>query len=106
MAFQGIINRKGVDWAKIRQKYPVGIKLECKVAVHLPFGIFLDIGDEEVIGIVAIIDFDTGVADYPPENSIVTGVVIGYTDDVRNQVWISLNPKVISGKELPVQLRR
>ena len=42
MAFQGIINREGVDWAKIRQKYPVGIKLECKVVVHLPFGIFLD----------------------------------------------------------------
>lgn len=42
MAWYDVINREGVDWSKIRQKYPVGIKLECKVVVHLPFGIFLD----------------------------------------------------------------
>lgn len=42
MAWYDVINREGVDWSKIRQKYPVWMKVECKAIAHRPFGIFLD----------------------------------------------------------------
>ncbi len=95
-----LINHKEVDWNEIKKKYPIWKKLECRVIAHRPFGVFLDIGDKEVFGIITAIDFDNDTV-YPALESIVNGVVIGYTDDARNQIWISINPKVISGEKLP-----
>jgi ribosomal protein S1 len=100
MEWYDLINHNKVDWDKMKVKYPLGQKLECRVLSHRPFGVFLDIGDKEVLGLVAVIDFDKEDV-YPPVESLVTGVIIGYTEDTRNQIWISINPKVISGHKLP-----
>ncbi len=100
MKWYELINHDKVDWNKIKQKYPMWKKIECRVIAHRPFGVFLDIEDKEVLGIVAVIDFEEDTA-YPAVDSVVTGVVIGYTEDSRNQIWISINPKVLSGEKLP-----
>jgi len=66
---------------------------------HAPFGIFVDIGDDTVRGLVQITDFlDSGGMTpemYPDIGSPIGAVVIGYTEDDRNQVWLSVKPRVL-----------
>jgi hypothetical protein len=61
--------------------------------------VFVDIGDENVKGIIQIPDFlDSGAMTpemYPEIGSPVGAVVVGYTEDDRNQVWLSVKPSVL-----------
>lgn len=53
-------------WNQVKAKYRLGELIHGKVEHHAPFGIFVDLGDENVRGIVQITDFvDTG--DMTPE---------------------------------------
>ncbi|MFN5856356.1 MAG: RNA-binding protein [Pseudanabaenaceae cyanobacterium] len=60
---------------------------------------FVDIGNENVNGIIQIPDFlDSGAMIpemYPEIGSPVGAVVLGYTQDARNQVWLSVKPSVL-----------
>lgn len=85
-------------WAQIKSKYRFNELIYGKVEHHAPFGIFVDLGDETVRGIVQITDFvDSGEMTpemYPDIGSPIGAVVIGYTEDDRNQVWLSVKPSV------------
>jgi ribosomal protein S1 len=88
---------KKKDWEIIRRNYPLGKILKGKVISHFPFGIFIDIGDEDVIGIVPVVDFaekNPSKREYPPIGEEVNCIIFGYTNDDRNQIWVSINPKV------------
>ncbi|MBW4527513.1 MAG: S1 RNA-binding domain-containing protein [Phormidium tanganyikae FI6-MK23] len=86
-------------WNQVKSKYRFGELVRGKVEHHAPFGIFVDLGDEAVRGIVQITDFvDSG--DMTPEmyldiGSPIGAVVVGYTEDDRNQVWLSVKPSVL-----------
>lgn len=86
-------------WNQVKSKYRLGELIHGKVEHHAPFGIFVDIGDETVRGIVQITDFvDTGDMTpemYPDIGSPIGAVVVGYTEDDRNQVWLSVKPSVL-----------
>lgn len=86
-------------WNQVKSKYRLGTLIHGKVEYHAPFGIFVDIGDKKVRGIVQITDFvDTGDMTpemYPDISSPIGAVVIGYTEDERNQVWLSVKPSVL-----------
>lgn len=86
-------------WNQVKAKYRLGELVHGKVEHHAPFGIFVDLGDENVRGIVQITDFvDTGDMTpemYPDIGSPIGAVVIGYTQDERNQVWLSVKPNVL-----------
>ncbi len=86
-------------WNEVKIKYRLGELIHGKVEHHLPFGIFVNIGDENVRGIVQIPDFvDTGdmiPEMYPEIGSPIGAVVIGYTEDDRNQIWLSVKPSVL-----------
>ncbi len=86
-------------WSQVKTKYQLGKLIYGKVAFHEPFGVFVDIGNENVKGIIQIPDFlDSGAmipAMYPEIGSLVGAVVIGYTEDDRNQVWLSVKPSVL-----------
>ncbi|GAA6622179.1 S1 RNA-binding domain-containing protein [Scytonema sp. NUACC26] len=86
-------------WNQVKSKYRLGELIHGKVERHFPFGIFVDIDDENVRGIVQITDFvDTGDMTpemYPDVGSPIEAVVIGYTEDERNQVWLSVKPSVL-----------
>lgn len=55
--------------------------------------------NHKIRGIVQITDFvDTGEMTpemYPDVGSPIGAVVIGYTEDDRNQVWLSVKPSVL-----------
>lgn len=86
-------------WNQVKTKYQLGKLIHGKVEFHAPFGVFVDIGDVNVRGIIQIPDFlDNGVMTsemYPEIGSPVGAVVIGYTEDDRNQVWLSVKPSVL-----------
>ncbi|BAY33035.1 hypothetical protein NIES2107_49300 [Nostoc carneum NIES-2107] len=86
-------------WNQVKFKYRLGTLIHGKVEHHAPFGIFVDLGEENLKGIVQITDFvDTGVMTpemYPDIGSPIGAVVLGYTEDERNQVWLSVKPSVL-----------
>lgn len=86
-------------WNQVKAKYRLGELIHGKVEHQAPFGIFVDIGDENVRGIVQITDFvdrgDMTPEMYPDIGSPIGAVVIGYTEDERNQVWLSVKPSVL-----------
>ena len=86
-------------WSQVKTKYQLGKLIYGKVEFHAPFGVFVDIGHENVKGIIQIPDFlDSGAMSpemYPEIGSPVGAVVVGYTEDDRNQVWLSVKPSVL-----------
>jgi ribosomal protein S1 len=86
-------------WNQVKANYRLGELIYGKVEHHTPFGIFVDIGDDVVRGIVQITDFvDSGDMTpemYPDISSSIGAVVVGYTEDDRNQVWLSVKPSVL-----------
>lgn len=101
-------------WNKIKSKYRLGELIEGKVEYHAPFGIFIDIGDQNVRGIIQITDFvDTGDMTpqmYPDIGSSIEAVVVGYTEDDRKQVWLSMKPSVLqkgfAGLKVPAKTEK
>jgi ribosomal protein S1 len=86
-------------WSQVKSKYRLGELIHGKVEHHAPFGIFVDLGDETVRGIVQITDFvDSGDMTpemYPDIGSPIGAIVVGYTEDDRNQIWLSVKPSVL-----------
>ncbi len=86
-------------WNQVKSNYRLGKLIHGKVEHHAPFGIFVNLGDDMVRGIVQITDFvDTGDMTsemYPAIGSPIGAVVVEYTEDDRNQVWLSVKPSVL-----------
>ncbi len=89
-----------IDWTSIKKRYPLGTIIVGKVEFHLPFGVFVDIGDEEVRGLIQITDFlDDGIMSmqkFPLLGSEIHCCIIGYTEDSRNQIWLSVKPSILN----------
>jgi ribosomal protein S1 len=86
-------------WNQVKSNYRLGELVHGKVEHHAPFGIFVNIGDETVRGLIQITDFvDSGDMTpemYPDIGSPIGAIVVGYTEDERNQVWLSVKPSVL-----------
>jgi ribosomal protein S1 len=86
-------------WQKIKSKYRLGELIHGTVEYQAPFGIFVSLDDEAVKGLVQITDFvDSGDMTpemYPDIGSPIGAVVVGYTEDDRNQIWLSVKPSVL-----------
>ena len=86
-------------WTQVKSTYRLGKLIHGKVEHHMPFGILVDLGDNTVRGIVQITDFvdsgDMSPEMYPDIGSPIGAVVVGYTEDDRNQVWLSVKPSVL-----------
>jgi ribosomal protein S1 len=86
-------------WSQVKSSYRLGELVHGRVAYHMPFGILVDFGDERVRGLIQITDFvdagDMTPEMYPELGSPVGAVVVGYTEDERNQVWLSVRPSVL-----------
>ena len=84
----------GQLWNQVKAKYQLGKLIYGKVEFHAPFGVFVDIGDVDVKRLIQITDFlDSGSMNpemYPEIGSSVGAIVVGYTEDDRNQVWLSV----------------
>ncbi len=95
-------------WNQVKSKYQLGKLIYGTVEAHKPFGVFVDLGDSQVKGIIQIPDFlDTGRMTpdmYPEIGSSVGAVVLGYTEDDRHQVWLSVKPSVLQKSLVKLRL--
>ncbi|MBW4583089.1 MAG: RNA-binding protein [Tildeniella nuda ZEHNDER 1965/U140] len=86
-------------WNQVKSNYRLGELIHGKVEHHAPFGIFVNIGDEVVRGLVQITDFaDSGDMTpemYPDVGLPIGAVIVGYTEDERHQIWLSVKPSVL-----------
>jgi ribosomal protein S1 len=86
-------------WNEIKSKYRLGELIYGTVEHHKPFGIFVSLDNRAVRGLVQITDFvDSGQMTpemYPDIGSPIGAVVVGYTEDGRNQIWLSVKLSVL-----------
>ncbi len=86
-------------WSQVKAKYRLGELIHGKVEHHAPFGLFVSLNDESVRGLIQITDFvDSGEMNpemYPDIGLPIGAVVVGYTEDDRNQIWLSVKPSVL-----------
>jgi ribosomal protein S1 len=96
-------------WEQLKEKYKIGQVLQGKVLRHAPYGIFLDIGEMGVKGLVRIPDFlDEGSMSeemYPEVGSQVTGVVIGYNEANKYEVCLNAKPSILHQALVPLKGR-
>ncbi len=95
-----------IAWENIKDKYKIGTFIRGKVFQHMHFGIFLDIGEPGVKGLIRIVDFvDEGKMRedlYPAIGSTVGGVIYGYSEEGR-QINLSATPSAIGEFLLSIQ---
>ncbi|MFK7906869.1 MAG: S1 RNA-binding domain-containing protein [Chitinophagales bacterium] len=86
-------------WTEILDKYNCGDLVEGIVIRHRDFGIFLDIGEEGVSGLIEIVHFldkeSMDPSNYPVIGSKIAGVIISFHDDNR-QIRLSVRPSDIA----------
>ncbi len=86
-------------WYSIKAKYPIGTFVRGKVVQHLPFGIFLDIGESGVKGLIRIVDFvDVGEMReelYPPIGKTMGGIVYEYSSHEDAQIILDAKPSAL-----------
>jgi len=87
------------SWEDAKSRLPVGMLVVGKVAHHTPFGIFVDLGAGDVLGLVLVTDFKEGAAkttpeDYPALGAEIEAAVLGHRESER-QIALSLRPSAL-----------
>lgn len=83
-----------VEWEKAKSRIKIGSRVKGIVKSHKPFGFFVDIGDPMALGLIQITDISNHIRItpdlYPSVGTEIEATVIGFTDDRRKQVWMSM----------------
>jgi ribosomal protein S1 len=95
------------NWDRIKAKFPIGTFVQGQVTRHLHFGIFLDIGELDVRGLVRIVDLvDEGDMNgdlYPEIGSTVGGIVYRYSRKEDAQINLNSTPSVLHQFSVPLK---
>ncbi|WP_165231764.1 S1 RNA-binding domain-containing protein [Aquisphaera insulae] len=87
-------------WDEARRRFPIGSRVRGTVIDHRPFGIFVDRGVSEILGLVQVTDFrDEGRMtpdQYPPIGATIEEIVLGHTSEQRKQVWLEVKPGLLT----------
>lgn len=87
------------NWESLKSKYKLGQFVLGEVEYHTPFGIFIDIGESQVKGLIKIPDFlDEGNMSqemYPEIGATIGAVVVGYNESNCYEVYLNAKPSVL-----------
>jgi ribosomal protein S1 len=76
----------------------LGQFVQGKVEYHTPFGVFVDLGEDSVKGLIKIPDFlDEGRMSqemYPELGTTVGAIVVGYNESNGNEIYLKAKPSV------------
>lgn len=81
----------------LKKKHKKGDTVKGEVISHFHFGFFVEIENENHLGLVQIVDIICPIQaplttdDFPPIGSKYEFTVISYTEDDRNQIWLKWN---------------
>jgi ribosomal protein S1 len=97
-----------VSWEQIKSKHTLGQFVQGKVEFHAPFGVFIDIGEPSVKGLIKIPDFlDEGEMHeemYPEVNTTIGAVVVGYNESNCREVYLSAKPSILHKALVPLKI--
>ncbi|MEG4443007.1 RNA-binding protein [Microcoleus sp. AT9_B5] len=97
------------SWEQIKLKYRLGQFLLGKVEYHAPFGVFVNIGEDSVKGLIKIPDFlDNGEMSeemYPEIGSAIGAIIVGYNESNCREVYLSAKPSVLHEILVPLRSR-
>jgi len=87
------------SWENIKSKYKLGQFVQGQVEFHTPFGVFVNIDDSLVKGLIKIPDFldEGGMSSemYPEVGTTIGAVVVGYNESNCREVYLSAKPSVV-----------
>lgn len=96
------------SWENIKSKYKLGQFVLGKVEFHTPFGVFVNIDDSLVKGLIKIPDFldEGGMSPemYPEIGTTVGAVVVGYNESNCREVYLSAKPSVLHKALVPLKI--
>ena len=96
------------NWQQIKSKYKLGQFVQGKVEFHAPFGVFVDIGESSVKGLIKIPDFlDEGEMQekmYPEIGTTIGAVVVGYNESNCREVYLNAKPSVLHKALVPLKI--
>ena len=95
-------------WEQVKSKYKLGQFVQGRVEFHAPFGVFINLNEPLVKGLIKIPDFlDEGVmseAMYPEIGTTIGAVVVGYNDSNCSEVYLSAKPSVLHKTLVPLKI--
>jgi ribosomal protein S1 len=96
------------NWLHLKSRYKLGQFVLGTVEFHAPFGVFLNLGEPVVKGLIKIPDFlDEGVMQvemYPAIGATVGAIVVGYNESNQREVYLSAKPSVLHRSLVPLNL--
>ena len=97
------------NWEQTKKKYKLWQFVLGKVEYHAPFGVFVDLGENAVKGLIKIPDFlDEGEMSqemYPEIGSAIGAIVVGYNESNCREVYLSAKPSVLHEILVPLRSR-
>jgi len=94
---------------QIKLQYPLGQFIQGKVEYHAPFGVFVDLGEASVKGLIKIPDFlDEGMMSvemYPDLGTVIGAIVVGYNESNGREVYLNAKPSVLHQALVPLKSR-
>jgi ribosomal protein S1 len=96
-------------WENIKAKYKPGTFVQGKVTKHMHFGVFVDIREPGVKGLIRIVDFvdegDMSEDLYPEIGATVGGIVYEYSRKEDGQINLNSTPSVLHRFLVPLKGR-
>jgi ribosomal protein S1 len=95
------------SWEQIKSKYKLGQFVQGKVEFHAPFGVFVNLDESLVKGLIKIPDFlDEGEMSeemYPEIGITIGAVAIGYNDSNCREIYLSAKPSILHKALVPLK---
>lgn len=99
---KALVDHSEADHGEIERRFPIGRIVQGTVVNHRPFGIFVDLGIADVLGLVEIVNFvDSGgmsPSQYPPIGNEISAIVLGYrfSDAEHRQISLGMRPSQLA----------
>lgn len=95
------------SWDQIKSRYKLDQFVQGRVEFHAPFGVFIDLGESSVKGLIRIPDFlDEGAMKeemYPELGTSIGAIVVGYNESNHREVYLSAKPSVLHKVLVPLR---
>jgi ribosomal protein S1 len=96
------------SWEQIKSRYKLGQFVQGKVEFHAPFGVFVNIDESLLKGLIKIPDFlDEGEMSeemYPEIGTTVGAVVVGYNESNCREIYLNAKPSVLHRALVPLKI--
>ncbi len=97
-----------ISWEQVKSRYKLGRFVQGKVEFYTPFGVFVNIDESLVKGLIKIPDFlDEGRMSeemYPEIGTTIGAVVVGYNESNCSEIYLNAKPSVLHKVLVPLKI--